>query len=373
MTKKAKTGSGASNWNYPQNKSINWLLPCMSVNCCAMWPRLSHLTSLLILLSTISLSAQDPQLSQNLANPLLNSPAFAGLQDQNKVYFTHRNQWPNQSANYQYSAAAIEVSLGKISSGLGFLISSDKQFSNLQTTSIALQYAYHANLNEKTLLSMGIQGSGVFRSLDYSHLTYGDQLGTFLVNGTLGTTFDPSAQAFVNRVSYVDLSAGLLLNHSNYWVGASVHHLNRPNQSLIRSSDDLIAPKYALMTGLSLPLSEVSSLKPALYLKNQGAFSQIDLGTYLQVDPLVIGFWYRGLPLTKNSGESPANRESLIGLIGIQNNRFSLGYSYDFTISGLGIGSGGAHELSFSYVLNWDFGQRKSFQRYRQSFACPKF
>lgn len=338
-----------------------------------MWTRLSHLTSFLILLSTLSLSAQDPQLSQNLANPLLNSPAFAGLLDQNKVYFTHRNQWPNQAANYQFSAAALEVSLGKINSGLGLLISSDKQFSNLQTTAISLQYAYHANLNERTLLSMGIQGTGVFRSLDYSHLTYGDQLGQFLVNGTLGNTFDPTALSFVNRTTYLDLSAGLLLNHSNYWLGISAHHLNRPNQSLIRSSDDLISPKYALMAGLSLPLSEGKSLKPALYVKNQGAFSQLDLGSYLQIDPLVIGFWYRGLPLNKNSSESTSSRESLIGLIGIQNNRYSFGYSYDFTVSGLGIGSGGAHELSFSYVLNWDFGQRKSFQRYRQSIACPKF
>ena len=338
-----------------------------------MWTRLSIFSTFLFLLSALSLSAQDPQLSQNLANPLLNSPAFAGLQDQNKIYLTHRNQWPNQSANYQYSAAALEVSLGKINSGLGLLFSSDKQFSSLQTNSIGLQYAYHANLNERTLLSMGIQGSGVFRSLDYSHLTYGDQLGQFLVNGTLGNTIDPTALSFVNRVSYVDISAGLVLNHSNYWLGASVHHLNRPNQSLIRSSDDLIAPKYALMAGLSLPISEGKSLKPALYVKNQGTFSQLDLGTYLQVDPIVIGFWYRGLPLNKGTSESSASRESLIGLIGYQNNRYSFGYSYDFTVSGLGSGSGGAHELSFSYVLNWDFGQRKSFQRYRQSFACPKF
>ena len=152
-----------------------------------------------------------------------------------------------------------------------------------------------------------------------------------------------------------------------------MHHLNRPNQSLIRSSDDLIAPKYALMAGISLPISEGKSLKPALYVKNQGTFNQLDLGTYLQVDPIVIGFWYRGLPLNKGTSESSTSRESLIGLIGYQNNRYSFGYSYDFTVSGLGSGSGGAHELSFSYVLNWDFGQRKSFQRYRQSFACPKF
>jgi type IX secretion system PorP/SprF family membrane protein len=345
----------------------------MNVNCFAMRARLTFFSCFLFLLSALSLSAQDPQLSQNLANPLLSSPAFAGLQDQNKVYLSHRNQWPNQSANYQFSAAALELSLGKINSGLGLLVSSDKQFSNLQSTSISLQYAYHANLNENTLLSMGIQGSGVFRSLDYTHLTYGDQLGQFLVNGSLGNTFDPTALSFVNSVSYVDLSAGLLLNHSNYWFGVSAHHVNRPNQSLIRSSNDLMAPKLALMTGLNFPLSEGKSIKPALYIKNQGVFSQLDLGTYLQLDPIVLGLWYRGLPLNKISGESSASRESLIGLIGIQNNRFSLGYSYDFTVSGLGIGSGGAHELSFSYVLNWDFGQRKTYQRFRQSFACPKF
>ena len=74
-----------------------------------MWTRLSIFSTFIFLLSALSLSAQDPQLSQNLANPLLNSPAFAGLQDQNKIYLTHRNQWPNQSANYQYSADAKYV------------------------------------------------------------------------------------------------------------------------------------------------------------------------------------------------------------------------------------------------------------------------
>ena len=338
-----------------------------------MWTRLSIFFCFLFSLSVLSLSAQDPQLSQNFANPLLSSPAFAGLQDLNKVYLTHRNQWPNQSANYQYSATGLEISLGKINSGIGLILSSDKQFSSLQTTSINLQYAYHANLNEKTLLSMGLQGAAVFRSLDYSHLTYGDQLTAFLTNGAMGNTADPLANQFVNSVHYGDISAGLLLTHSTYWLGASVHHLNRPNQSLIKTSDDLIAPKYSLQGGLSLPLGENKNLKPVVYLKNQGSFSQIDLGTSLQLDALVLGFTYRGLPLTKNTVESTSNRESLIGLIGIQNNRYSFGYSYDFTVSGLGVGSGGAHELSFSYVLNWDFGQRKSYQRYRQSFACPKF
>ena len=338
-----------------------------------MWTRLSIFFCFLFSLSVLSLSAQDPQLSQNFANPLLSSPAFAGLQDLNKIYLSHRNQWPNQSANYQYSAASVEISLGKINSGLGVTLSSDKQFSSLQTTAISLQYAYHANLNEKTLLSMGIQGAAVFRSLDYSHLTYGDQLTAFLTNGAMGNTADPLANQFVNSVHYGDFSAGLLLTHSSYWLGASVHHLNRPNQSLIKTSEDLIAPKYSLQGGLSLPLGENKNLKPVVYLKNQGSFSQIDLGSSVQLDALVLGFSYRGLPLTKNTAESTSNRESLIGLIGIQNNRYSFGYSYDFTVSGLGVGSGGAHELSFSYVLNWDFGQRKSFQRYRQSFACPKF
>jgi type IX secretion system PorP/SprF family membrane protein len=338
-----------------------------------MWTRLSIFFCFLFSLSALTLSAQDPQLSQNLANPLLNSPAFAGLQDQNKVYLTHRNQWPNQSANYQYSAAALELSLGKINSGLGFLISSDKQFSSLQTTSVSLQYAYHANLNETTLLSMGLQGGLIFRSLDYSRLTYGDQLSSFLVNGTLGSTLDPTASLFSNNVNYGDLGAGLLLNHTRYWLGASVHHINRPNQSLLQNSDDLIAPKYALQGGLSLAISEGKSIKPVVYLKNQGKFAQVDLGTYVQLDPIVLGLWFRGLPLNKTTADSFSSRESLIGLIGIQNNRYSFGYSYDFTVSGLGVGSGGAHELSFSYVLNWDFGQRKSYQRYRQSFACPRF
>lgn len=92
--------------------------------------------------------AQDPQLSQMYAAPLLISPAFAGIDNQSNVRFAHRNQWPSLNANYQFSAISANIALGNQKSGLGVLITSDKQFLNLQTTQLGLQYGHHIDLGE---------------------------------------------------------------------------------------------------------------------------------------------------------------------------------------------------------------------------------
>ena len=42
----------------------------------------------------------------------------------------------------------------------------------------------------------------------------------------------------------------------------------------------------------------------------------------------------------------------IIFMLGLQTNRTTFGYSYDYTISDLGIGTGGAHEISISYSFS---------------------
>ena len=93
------------------------------------------------------------------------------------------------------------------------------------------------------------------------------------------------------------------------------------------------------------------SLSFAFNYKQQDPFSQLDVGAQLFLDPLVLGIWYRGLP-TKN--ELP-NNESFIALLGVSlENGLDIGYSYDITISKLGLrNSGGAHEISLTYTFLW--------------------
>jgi type IX secretion system PorP/SprF family membrane protein len=329
--------------------------------------------------------AQDPQLSQFYAAPLLISPAFAGINSTSKFNFNYRNQWPNLEANYQYTSFSADLSLGKINSGVGIIATTDKQFANLKTTSLGLQYAYHVDLSPDQTLSMGMQGTYVNRGLDMSNLIAGDQINNLLTGGGLGNTTDPLLTNMNTQRAFVDLSVGALLNTRNYWIGVAAHHINQPNKSLISSSEEILATKFSLQMGTKIILQEnyyeadsyeernsEKSLSPVIHYKQQGDFQQLDMGAYLTWSPMVFGMWYRGIPIAKSKVGNP-NRESIVALIGYKQDNFSIGYSYDLTLSQLGPAAGGAHELSIAYLLDFDFSLKRPFMKYKRNLSCPKF
>ena len=324
--------------------------------------------------------AQDPQLSQMYAAPLLISPAFAGIDNQSNVHFTHRNQWPSLNANYQFSAISANIALGNQKSGLGILVTSDKQFLNLQTTQFGLQYGHHIDLGEDIRLSAGIQTDLYMRSLDASQFVFADQFGTSIFNLM---SADPILSNLKLKHQFIDLSSGALLNLRNSWIGLTAHHINRPDKSIFNGTDDRLNTKFGIQMGTKITfedpyLNRTSSnpwankevsISPVVHYKRQGKFDQLDMGAYLTVSPLVAGLWYRGVPITNNN----QNRESLIFLLGYKLESFSVGYSYDMTISKLGASAGGAYELSIAYVLDLDLSRSKRTKLLNSKLACPKF
>jgi type IX secretion system PorP/SprF family membrane protein len=326
--------------------------------------------------------AQDPQLSQMYAAPLLISPAFAGIDNQSNVRFAHRNQWPSLNANYQFSAISANIALGNQKSGLGVLITSDKQFLNLQTTQLGLQYGHQIDLGEDIRLSAGIQTDLYMRSLDASQFVFADQ---FISTGFNPTSVDPilTSNNIRAKHQFIDLSSGALLNLRNSWIGLTAHHINRPDKSIFNGSDDRLNTKFGIQMGTKITFEDPYlnrttsnpwankevSISPVVHYKRQGKFDQLDMGAYLTVSPLVAGLWYRGVPITNNN----QNRESLIFLLGYKLEAFSVGYSYDMTISKLGASAGGAHELSIAYVLDLDLSRSKRTKLLNSKLACPKF
>ncbi len=331
--------------------------------------------------------AQDPQLSQMYAAPLLISPAFAGIDNQSNIHFTHRNQWPSLNANYQFSAISANIALGNQKSGLGVLISSDKQFLNLQTTQLGVQYGHHIDLGEDIRLSAGIQTDLYMRSLDASQFVFADQFRSInygFISSSNDVFFqDNVANTTIKRSRYVDLSSGALLNLRNSWIGITAHHINRPDKSIFNGTNDPLNTKFGIQMGTKIIFEDPYlnrttsnpwankevSISPVVHYKRQGKFDQLDMGAYLTISPLVAGLWYRGVPISNNY----QHRESLIFLLGYQLESFSVGYSYDMTISKLGASAGGAHELSIAYVLDLDLSRSKRTKLLNSKLACPKF
>jgi len=320
--------------------------------------------------------AQDPQFSQFYAAPLYHNPAFTGAAHKGRLVANYRNQWPSIPGAFVTTAFSVDNYFKAYNSGFGISAYRDQAGTGgLSTTSITMNYAYEVNFSSQWSGRGGLAFGYANRNVDFTKLTFRDQLNA---NFIPIPTSDP-AQASVNRASYFDINSGFLIYSRHIWVGGSIMHMNQPDQSLLGQTAKL-PMRINLMAGVKIPLEKrmygsdygnkdvEKSISPSILYKRQGDFQQFDVGAYLTVKPLIVGMWYRGLPIA-NTTRGLYNQDALVWLLGFKHDFFSLGYSYDLTISKLGPGTAGSHELSMSY----EFDNPKRRKKKVSPIPCPKF
>lgn len=333
------------------------------------------------ILSGFGATAQDPQYSQYYAAPLYMNPAMAGSELTGRIGFNYRNQWPSIDAQFTTFSAFYDTYLPQYNSGVGFMVMQDSEgASKLRSTTVSGIYSYELKIGSSSYFRAGFQGSYIRREIGfYENLIFANQINPADPFGGLlpGT----SIPGLGEPVSMVSLAAGGMFFTENFWFGGAVHHLNQPNQSFL----DGISPlprKYSFHTGYRISLGEGSMRQdfthirkeryftPTINYKRQGPFEQLDLGGYFYIEPLVFGVWYRGLPY--KPVEKQTNRDAVVVMVGLNLlNGLNLGYSFDYTVSQLGIQTGGAHELSLSWTLP-NSNQGKPLRR-DSILPCPKF
>ncbi|SEG31489.1 PorP/SprF family type IX secretion system membrane protein [Algoriphagus boritolerans] len=315
---------------------------------------------LAIQISCFHLFAQDIQYSQYYANPLYLNPAFTGSTSLTRVGVNFRNQWPALDQSFVAYTAYFDHFEERLNSGFGLIFQgAQESFTQTSLNEIGLVYSYRLRLNEKSYIQAGMQGSFVARDALFDRVILGTQLNidTGLINGSPGEAFEGDSQ-----IRSADAHAGLLYYGEKSWFGVSAAHLLEPEISYLADNTNQLPIKYAVHGGYRFDLApgdineffnntdQERSVAVGFNYKQQGEFSQLDLGAEFFFEPLVLGLWYRGIP-TKY--ELP-NNESLIFLLGVNlPSGLELGYSFDYAISKLGfLSSGGAHELSVRYVFS---------------------
>ena len=342
--------------------------------------RKNYFLLLLSLLFSQTAWAQDPQFTQFYAAPQYLNPAFAGSALAPRVTANYRNQWP-AITSYVTSMVGVDHYIDKYNSGIGLLIQNDNQGQGrIQSTEIGLQYAYQFRVGEESFVRLGLQGSYVNRNINYFGLTTGDQFTDrgFITGSVSG---DPTLQGGFPKNKYLDFSTGGLFYSDWFWVGASAHHINRPDQGFFVGDRDRLPIKGSIHAGLRIPLTSFTgyaddldreiSFSPVILYKFQGKYDQLDVGAYLTYAPITIGAYYRGIPFKKYD-QTLNNHDAVAVLAGYRMDQFSIGYSYDVTVSTLG-NSGGSHELSLSYIFDKPEPRRGGKSKINKRLPCPKF
>ncbi len=293
-------------------------------------------------------AAQDPLFSQYYQQPLYLNPGFTGITPQQRVAFNHRIQWPNLPQAFSTYAASYDIRVDELNSGFGILATTDKMGSaGWRTTTASLLYSYAIKVSEKLLVSPGLSFGYGINGLDRTKLVMGDGLEFN------GQSLDPDLNKIGNQ-QYFDFGAGLLAYTKTWWFGASFAHMNQPNLSILNDVTRL-PMKVTIHGGGRIPLlnglrtaSKVSYLTPSFIYQSQGGITQLAMGLSYHIDPVFVGFWYRGKPFQKNV-LGTVQQDAIVLQMGIYLDKMTIGYSYDFTTSGMAAASGGAHELSIVY------------------------
>ncbi len=327
-------------------------------------------------------TAQIAHYSQFYSTPMTIAPSFAGLTEASRLSLNYRDQWPAIPGTFTTYSAGVDNYFKRAKSGVGLLIYRDVAgVGKLGLTEASLLYSYkikvgqkRGNINSEWFLRPGIQFKYSRRSIDFEKLIFGDQL---LGNQPVSVEARPLA-----KKAYIDFTASLLAYTDLYWGGFSVDHLLKPNQSLY-GYNDRMSMKWSFFGGAKILLRDQKSRRVrygrdienvtfAFNYQYWDHFDQLDIGAYWTHDPLILGAWFRGIPIIDKKDKTFNNIDAIIVLVGFKlTPDLKIGYSYDMTvIRNLFSHTGGAHEISLVYEFNKNLDRR--FDKHT-IIPCPSF
>ena len=296
--------------------------------------------------SVIAVSAQiDPQFSQNMFNKLANNPGFAGSRGDISTSVLHRSQWMGFGEDGGSAAStqnfSIDAELPSLYGGVGLNVVKDNvaEFSNL---GLQASYAF------RTELGVGQIGMGMSVGMYQSGVN-----GGALRPAASG---DPAIPTGDVKGSSLDIGAGVYFNTQDVYIGISSSHMTEPTiewseGSSINTLD--LTRHYFLIAGYYHEINSILSLNPSIYLKSDGATSQLDINTNLIYNNKMWG------------GVSYRLDEGLILLAGMNVNedlRFGLGY--DVTIM-----NPMSNSIEFMLGYNFKIKTNKAVSKYKN----PRF
>jgi type IX secretion system PorP/SprF family membrane protein len=315
--------------------------------------------------------AQNPQLTQFYAMPILLNPAFTGQTYEHRFAIDMRDQWPGISTTYKTVAMSYDYNIASANSGIGVMLLQDNAGTPAINSTLAmLSYAYHFKINKFAEIRTGIQIGYGYKSIDVSKLVLNDQLYY-----NTNTSLDPYILGMNTHVSYMDLNAGALLNSTAYWLGISLQHINTPNTSFSDYGNNKQPMDLSLHGGYRfIKEKKGNQLKeyfsPSFNYKHEGKFNQLDIGAYYFKAPLNLGMWYRGIPIAQ-SVPGYINTDALSFLIGVDIAKYDarIGFSYDITLSKLAVSNSLG---SFEIAIIYEYAKRSKKTR-KVLISCPKF
>jgi type IX secretion system PorP/SprF family membrane protein len=309
--------------------------------------------------------AQDATFSQYYASALYLNPAMAGTMPYLQFSSNNRTQWRSIVVPYVTNQISLiapiyskDVRRNHIG-GIGLSFYNDRAGEgNLKANGFNLNAAYNLWLtaNRMQVITFGVQAGFIQKTIDFANLQWGSQYDPYV--GYSATNIPPDQLTIKRNKTYGDVSAGIMYNfnlNKDYsskgfsgFCGFSAYHLNKPNESLITGLVSPLPILYKAQLGFEVHAGKRLNISPNALFIMQNNVQQLNAGmylTYLYAEQtkalaptyLILGGWYR-------------LKDAFIVSAGFGNDKYTLGFSYDYNSSTLRYNTQGrgAYEISLS-------------------------
>lgn len=329
---------------------------------------MKNITLIVGLVGCLSVKAQDVHFTMFHAAPAELNPGATGVFSGTfRASTNFRTQWgsisnPYNTFSFNADGAAFKSRGGNAHMGMGLSAYRDVAGStNFGTTKINLSISTILYMDETNTMSIGLMGGWGQRSISPGELQWDSQFN--------GQAFDPTLPSMENysfeNSSYFDFAAGAMWSYGTAartitsfdqftaQIGAAYHHLARPelmtyygpaekyHSKIVLHGDMHFAPEYSRL-----------GFRPRFTAFFQGPAREINVGMmfrYLITEGSKYTGNVKGLAMSLGGyyriGDafSPSFELELAG--------FSLGYTYDFTLSKLRVANNGmgGHEVYLKF------------------------
>lgn len=327
-------------------------------------------------LATGSAAAQDLHFAHLTAVPTQTNPAYTGLMEQRgRVGIDYRSQWDNFTNGFKTATLSADFKAYQASNGaagLGVYINSDQAGDlGFATQQVGLNGAYLLAVNDKTQVSLGLQGVYNAQRIDWTQAE--------------GRDFEPISQRGDGRNSYLAVGSGAAVfqrvNRKIAWfAGLAGGNLNRPKVSFIDDDADvdadLLYRRWTAHAGGQIKFGRFNSVRPSIIYLHQGPNRQMKIGSYyrfradrgISTDAQLAAHF--GVFVRHSFYSDAWTSDAVVFAVRLDWHDTVITASFDTNVSPLRAATNGVGGPEISLVQHFDWGQRRE---RRSKMECPTF
>jgi type IX secretion system PorP/SprF family membrane protein len=301
---------------------------------------------LLIIVSVRLSSQQLPQYTHYILNHFAINPAVAGSKDCLDAKFGYRTQWVGFDGAPKTAFGSLHTVFKKNSYGLdnkhamGVLVVNDT-YGPFRRTKLKVAYAYHFALTRDVLMS-----AGLFLGVEQLSFRSGQV--------TLINFNDNAISQASSSLIFPEISPGIFLQSKNWFGGLAIQQTITSEIKAVGTAESKLIRHANLTAGIKFSKNKWSIIPSTLIKYAPSLPYAVDVN-------VMVDYKNRfGFGLTYRNTDAVA---ALIKFVATDN--ITIGYSYDYTLSGIQAGASNTHEIVI--------GLNPCGNNTKGKYACPTF